>query len=195
MVDSAPGSRTGTVPDQTAPRLATLRLLAALACLLLGGCSLVLPGGLATVPTSRPPSAVPASPTAVTSHGPSGEFAPPPFLVRYDGTELQLYASTYCTQDAGRGVCADGFDHAPPSIGSVEELFVFVPMADFDSLDVSLSVPDGSGEAIFVLATALGGNWWQLRPHAPVGSYRMSIFASGDGSGDMVADVMWESAG
>lgn len=175
-------------------RALTLRLLiAALACVLLGGCTLILPG---RGPTPPAPSPVPASPTAVTSHGPPGEMgAPPPFLVRYGGTELRLHAYTYCTYDGTRGVCADGGDNAPPSIGPVEELFVFVPMAGFDALDVSLSVPDGSGEPIGVPAAALGGNWWQLRPHAPHGSYRMSIFASGTGTGggDMVADVLWES--
>lgn len=176
------------------PSAPLLRLVvAAVACVLLGGCALVVPA-TGTTPTVPAPSPVPASPTAVTSHGPRGETgAPPPFLVRYGGTELQLYAYTYCTHGAGTGVCADGFDEAPPSIGSVGELFVFVPVADFDALDVSLSVPAGSGEAIDVPVAALGGNWWQLRPHAPLGSYRMSIFASGDGSGDMVADVLWES--
>ena len=165
-----------------------------LACLLLGACTALPLPGPATVPAAPAPSPVPAAPTVLLEHSPGGGAAAQPlFVLRYENVELRLSAYTYCTHGPALSKCVDGFDDHPPSIGSVGELFVYVPTASLDHLDVGLSVPGGSGDATAVPVTALGSNWWRLRPHAAAGTYRLSIFASGDGAGDMAADVLWTS--
>ena len=37
----------------------------------------------------------------------------------------------------------------------------------------------------------LGGGWWVVEPSGPRATYRVSLFASGEGAGDMVADLLW----
>lgn len=156
-------------------------------CLLLTGCGSGVIGG--TVPAPEP---VPASPTATISHGNrNGPVAtPPPFLVRYGETQLELAPFTYCY----RSGCVDGFDDAPVSIGSPEEIFVLVQVEDFDELVVTQAAGDDvCARTIPAEVESLGGGWWRVRPRGPAADYRLSIFASGDGAGDMVADLRWRN--
>ena len=90
----------------------------------------------------EPPAAVP-QPTATISHGTrhgTQVEQPPPFIVRYGLIELALEPVTYCF----RSGCVDGIDEDPPRIGSPDELFVFVPISEFDELSVS-QVEGGDG--------------------------------------------------
>jgi len=142
------------------------------------------------------PAGVP-SPTATASHGAwPGEQdldQPPPFEVRTDDVVLSLYAHTFCH---GSG-CADGADEDPPSVGSPATLFVRVPVDAFTELSASLHADDDlcDGRAVEAAAAPLGGGWWAVTPRGPAGEYRLSLFAAGDGSGDMVGDVLWTTPG
>lgn len=164
------------------------RLLGIVGVLLLGlaGCG---QGGGPATPGAAPPTPVP-SPTVTITHGDRHGTVveqPPPFRVRYGDTELQLNPVTYCY----RSGCVDGFDQNPPSVGSPEELFVFVPI--FDELIVG-QIEGGdpcTGRSVDAEVTSLGDGWWSVRPHGPVGEYRVSLFARGGASGDMVADLLW----
>jgi hypothetical protein len=135
------------------------------------------------------PTGVPANPTVTITHGVrhSGDIEqPPPFRVRFGGTELHLNPHTYCY---GNG-CVDGFDNDPPSVGSPDELFVFVPVPAFDQLTVQQLAGGGPcGRAVDAEVTPLGGHWWRVRPRGPAAEYQVSLFASG--RGDMIASLRW----
>ncbi|MEU1971882.1 hypothetical protein ABZ477_09510 [Microbacterium sp. NPDC019599] len=149
---------------------------------------------LASIPsacaTPRGPGGSPGgapAPTETLVHG-SAEGGPPPFVVRYDQTELQLAATSWCY---GNG-CADGMDENPPSIGSPSEVLVFVPVTSFDELSVSQT----SGERwacdsrlLEAVVEDLGGGWWSIEPRGPADDYLIDLFASGDG--DMAASFRW----
>lgn len=142
-----------------------------------------------------PPSASLPSPTATATHGAwsdgGGMEQPPPFQVRYGADVLELYAYTFCYRNG----CVDGIDDDPPSVGSPNEIFVRVPVEAFDDLVVSQSA-DGDlcdGRRVEAEAEHLGDGWWRVSPRGPAGEYRVSLFARGDGAGDMVADVWWET--
>jgi hypothetical protein len=143
-------------------------------------------------PGPAPPSAVLPEPTVTITHGPRHDLSieqPPPFRVRYGHTELHLNPTTYCYT----GGCVDGVDDNPPSVGSPEELFVFVPVKQFDELIVSQV--EGSdrcaGRNVEAEVTPLGDGWWSVRPRGPAGNYGVSLFARG--GGDMVADLLWQT--
>ena len=113
--------------------------------------------------------------------------------MRYGGTQLELFAFTFCSVRATNGVCADGFDDNPPSIGSPAEIFVFVPVSGVNQLTVTQATPGRDCDTIEAEVDSLGGGWWVVRPVGPGGDYRVSLFASGEGAGDMVADVLWQT--
>lgn len=167
-------------------------LLVLAAAGLLTGCATVLPG--APLPGAPGPDL--PTPTATVNHGSSPGPQPWPgaFRVRFAETELTLSPFTYCYSGAdGGSICVDGFDSDPPSVGSPEELFVYVPVPGFDELTVSQSSGlDKCQTSINARTEALGGGWWVVRPRGLAGDYRVSIFASGNG-GDMVADLLWQT--
>lgn len=138
-----------------------------------------------------PPAAVPAATVTISGgprHGPEIE-QPPPFLVRYGGTELRLFPHTYCY---ARG-CADGFDDDPPSIGSPEEIYVFVPVAGFTNLVVDQVEGEYCvGRQVRAEAVPLGEGWWSVRPRGPAGDYAVTLFASGS-PGDMIGKLLWRT--
>lgn len=171
------------------PATPALLLAAPLLAGLLGGC--------ATATAGPPPAAVP-TPTATTTHGTwsdDGEGAgleqPDPFEVRYDDESLVLYAYTFCYDDG----CADGFDDNPPSIGSPEQIYVHVPVAGFTDLEVSQMTGshENPGRTVPADVEPLGDGWWQVTPGGPADTYLVTLFTSGDGAGDMVADLRWET--
>jgi hypothetical protein len=135
------------------------------------------------------------SPTATITHGEwAGEPSqPPPFIVRYDGVELRLFAFTYCYVNT----CADGLDDDPPSVGSPAELLVFVPVPEFTQLVVSQAAgSDGTGQQEPVQATGLGHGWWSVRPGDTAGDYLVDLFATSEGpGGDMAARLRWTVPG
>jgi hypothetical protein len=130
----------------------------------------------------------------------NGDQEPPPFRVRYGGTELVLDAATFCYTN----MCVDGWDNDPPSVGSPEEIFVFAPVRQFDQLTVGQTgesqageeatgpaeQSDCAGRRVEADVESLGDGWWRVRPRGPAGTYRFSIFAGG-GGGDMIGDVRW----
>jgi hypothetical protein len=151
--------------------------------------------GCAESTAGPPPASVP-SPTATATHGnkwpEGGEMEQPgPFEVRYDDEALVLYPYTFCYDNG----CADGFDDDPPSVGSPEQIYVDVPVAGFTELDVSQMTGDDDdpGETFEADVEPLGGGWWRVTPGGPADTYSVELFASGDGAGDMVADVRWET--
>lgn len=171
------------------------RLAGLAAALLLGltGCASRLDPA---APGADPPAPVPARPTVTVTHAiDNGGTQPPPFRVRYGDTELVLDASTYCYTTA----CVDGRDTDPPPVGSPEEIFVFVPVPQFDELIVDQSEetgaaspgePDCAGRQTNAVVEHLGDGWWRVRPRGPASVYRVSLFARG-GGGDMVGDLLW----
>jgi hypothetical protein len=166
-------------------RLLGRRLPGTAAALLLGltGCAAGQPTTAGTVPSPVPPS-----PTVTITHGERHSLIdqPPPFRIRYGGTELHLNPVTYCY----RSGCVDGRDPNPPDVGSPEELFVYVP--NFPEFRVE-QIGGGdycNGRRVPADVTQLGHGWWWVRPRGPAGEYVMSLSASG-GGGDMVADVRW----
>ena len=146
-------------------------------------------------PSLSPSVAVPTPMVTIRHRGSGGQWPwPGTFLLRYGHTQLELGPHTYCYQAVGKGACVDGFDGDPPSIGSPEELFVFVPVPDVDELVVSQSVGDaGCASSVAAAATSLGNGWWLVRPRGAAKEYRVSLLASGSGAGDMVADVIWQT--
>ncbi len=143
--------------------------------------------------TATAPSDVP-SPTAVATHGAwenamGGDMTQPRFLVRNGGTELELFAHTFCV----RGGCVDGFDDDPPSVGSPAELFVFVPFEEFDELIVTQRAGDDgcTARSFAAQATALGDGWWRVESIGPAAPYGVELFARGNGAGDMIANLRW----
>ena len=142
-------------------------------------------------PGASPPAAVPSVPTVTITHGPrhTDVEQPPPFRVRYGHTELQLNPTTYCYTNA----CVDGAGENLPSVGSPEELYVFVPVRQFDELIVH-QIEGGdpcTGRHVQAEATALGEGWWLVRPRGPAGSYQINLFARG--GGDMAANLLWQT--
>jgi hypothetical protein len=137
------------------------------------------------------PAGVLADPTETITHGVphnSSVEQPPPFRVRYGGTELHLLPFTYCYKSG----CVDGYDDDPPSIGSPAEIFVFVPVPGMDQLTVDQRGAGGdpcAGRTVAALVTSLGEGWYSVRPRGPADEYLVDIFASG--AGDMVASVRW----
>lgn len=157
----------------------------------------VLLAGCAESATGAPPASAP-SPTATTTHGnkwPEGDDMeqPPPFEVRYDDDALVLYPYTFCYKNG----CADGFDENPPSVGSAAQIYVHVPVADFSELTVSQITGDHEdpGRTVEAEVEPVGDSWWRVTPGGPADTYVVTLFASGDGAGDMVADVRWETPG
>jgi hypothetical protein len=151
----------------------------------LAGCTAVTDG-----PPSRPPA---PQPVTTITHGNTDNapsFRPPPFRVLYGSTELALAPFTYCSSNNGVGGCADGFDDDPPSVGSPAQLVVFVPVSELTELSVSQTMVT-SGCVVDAQAQHMGGGWWVVEPTGPAATYRVSLFASGNGAGDMVADVLW----
>ncbi|MCK9793097.1 hypothetical protein M1843_04970 [Isoptericola sp. 4D.3] len=151
---------------------------------LLAACA---PGG----PSGAPPTAVP-SPTTTATHGrwpADGQVEqPPPFELRHAGASLLLYPFTFCAESG----CADGFDDAPPSIGDADELFVHVPVAGYTELVVGEVEADEVRPAeVEVVVERLDDAWWRLRLAGPPGDHLLSLYAGGDGSGDMIAEVIW----
>ena len=142
-----------------------------------------------------PPDGVP-SPVTTTRHGAwdgdAGIDQPPPFEVRWDDRSLVLFAHTFCH----RSGCADGFDDDPPSAGSPGTLFVRVPVEGLTELTVSQHPAEDDpweGSAAEASVRPLGDGWWAVTPRGPAGEYRVSLFAVGDGAGDMIADLLWTS--
>ena len=119
-----------------------------------------------------------------------GLSQPGPFVVRYDRTELQLQPFTYCVSNG----CADGFDDDPPSVGSPDELLVFVPVREFDQLHVGQVERLGtraSDAAWRRKSLNSASGWWSVRPRGPAAEYVVDLFASGEGAGDMIASLRW----
>lgn len=152
-------------------------------------------------PGTDPPAPVPPNPTVTLTHTiDNSGVAPPPLRVRYGDTELLLDASTFCYS---RG-CVDGRDPDPPSVGSPEEIFVFVPVPRFTEFTVEQIAqpdatqpdatqpgePDCAARRTDAEVEHLGAGWWRVRPRGPAGPYRFSLFAAGTG-GDMVGELRW----
>jgi hypothetical protein len=112
--------------------------------------------------------------------------------VLFGSTRLELAPFTYCYHGANVGVCSDGFDTDPPSIGSPGQIVVFVPVSGMDQLSVTQSIGTGECGGLDASVRPLGGGWWSVQPSGPAASYRVSLFASGGGD-DMVADVLWRT--
>ncbi|WP_369374542.1 hypothetical protein AB1046_09195 [Promicromonospora sp. Populi] len=153
----------------------------------------------ATAPTTPPadtPRTIPtATPATTTTHGRwsdgSDQDSLSPFEVRYDDDALVLYPYSFCAES----VCADGFDDDPPSIGSPEQIYVRVPADRYSELTVmqlsgTADDPDGTVE-VEAVTEPLGDGWWLVTPSGPADSYRVTMFARGDG--DMLADLLWET--
>jgi len=177
------------LPTSRAARAAALA-----GCLLLVGCGPALTGG-PTGPASQGVPTVMATPEVTVTHGHTtngSDLRPPPFVVLFASTRLELEPFTYCYHSASRGVCADGFDNDPPSIGSPAQIVVFVPVSGMDQMSVTQTIGSGDCGSLQAGVRALGGGWWSVRPSGPSANYRVSLFASGGGD-DMVADVLWST--
>jgi hypothetical protein len=136
-----------------------------------------------------------ATPEVTITHGYTtngSDQRPPPFLVLFGSTRLELAPFTYCYHSASRGVCADGFDKDPPSIGSPLQIVVHVPVSGMDQLSVTQTIGKGDCGRLDASVRPLGGGWWSVQPSGPAANYRVSLFASGGGD-DMVADVLWST--
>lgn len=183
----------------TRPRLA---VPAALLIVLLAGCASSAAGSppasvsSATATTTETSMAAPTeTPTETSTHGKwsdgGDQGQPAPFEVRYGDDALVLYAHTFCAE----AVCADGFDDNPPSIGSPAQIYVRVPADRYSELTVSQVAgaaddPD-PGFEVEADTAPVGDGWWVVIPRGPADSYRVTLFARGEG--DMVADLLWET--
>ncbi len=158
-------------------------------------CGALVACGAGTPLPADPPLPVP-SPTATLDHGQVSPQGPPPFVVRYDSTELRIAAAAWCWSNG----CADGIDLDPPSIGSPDEVLVFIP--DFDRLQatqVSGERHTCESRTLEAATEDLGGGWWRVVPQGPADDYTVDLFASRGGelftppggTGDMFASLRW----
>lgn len=144
-------------------------------------------------PDAEVPAAVPTPAETIVHDGGSG--GPGSFHVRFDEKELLLAPTSWCWTNA----CADGHDPNPPSVGSPEALFVFVPITAFDSLYAGQRSGEDycTARATEAEVTDLGGGWWQVLPRGEARSWIIDLFATGSdpmgGSGDMAATLIWET--
>jgi hypothetical protein len=153
--------------------------------------SLVLLAGCGSRPMGEPPVSAP-SPTQVIEHSngySDGPQSPGSFVVRFGDTELHLDPTTYCYNNG----CVDGMDPDPPEIGAHDEILVFVPVREFTELSASQRSGDDycTARQLAAETTDLGEGWWRVTPQGPAGDYIVSLFAGGNGSGDMIADLRW----
>jgi hypothetical protein len=136
------------------------------------------------------PGSGPGSPTATTTAGPDntgGQVTPPPpFRLRHEHQELALQPYTWCY---GNG-CADGVAEDPPSIGSPDEIRVFVPVRGWDLVATFIAADEPCGREQTVEPTRDDG-WFVLRPVGHAGRYNVDLFAQGQG--DMVARFVWDT--
>jgi len=127
------------------------------------------------------------SPTATTTAGPDmTDVTPPPlFRLQYDDQQLALRPFAWCYENG----CADGMPDDPlPSIGSPTEVRVFVPVKGWDLAATFVNADEKCGREQTVEPTEDDG-WYVLRPAGRAGSYRVDLFARGQG--DMVARFQW----
>lgn len=166
------------------PRTYRLPGVVTLAAIVLAGC---------TQASVSVPSAVP-QPTATVTHGSTAQPAggPPPFVVRYEGTELIVPAVTFCWSGASTALCVDGADPDPASVGSSDEIFVLTPPG-IDELSVSLSFAgDPAGDRTATATESLRGGWWAVHLQGPPGDYVVELTARGGGN-DMISELRWVS--
>lgn len=170
----------------------------AAAALLLAACTTTPSAGSPAPEASSPvPAGVPTPTRTIEHQGVTPEDPyPGDFRVRYGQEELVIGPVTYCHKDGEEAVCVDGWDHDPPTVGSPEEIFVFVPVEGYTELTVSQMVDDVECVgAVDARAEPLGQGWWRVTPQGPASNYRVSVFASGAGGGDMIADILWQTPG
>ncbi len=164
------------------------RRLALAALIAMGG--MLAACASATREAPPPPGPLP-TPTETITHGSAAPSGPPPFIVRYGETELHLAAAGWCYANA----CADGIDLDPPSVGSPDDVLVFLPVSTIDRLSASQS----SGErwscesrTLPAQVEDLGDGWWAVHPQGPADDYAIDLFAQGSG-GDMFATLRWQT--
>lgn len=168
--------------------LAALLSLGVMLGVMLGACATATNPGEAPEPPGTHPT-----PTETIIHGDAGSSGPPPFVVRYGESELHLAAAAWCYANA----CADGIDLDPPSVGSPDDVLVFLPVSTIDRLSASQS----SGErwscgsrSLPAEVEELGDGWWAVHPQGPADDYAIDLFAQGSG-GDMFATIRWQTTG
>jgi hypothetical protein len=137
---------------------------------------------------AAPRSADPAPegvPTPVETIGSATvDAGPPPFLVRFDDTELRVAPTTWSLDgNADTGAVSDA-----PSVGDPDVLYVFVPVSGWSTVSaVQYTGSDAfscDGLAYDAAVEDLGGGWAAVRPTGPSGQYTLELFsASGPGSG------------
>ena len=141
---------------------------------------------LSPEPPLDPPRPAPTV-TLASGEDPGSDDQPGPFLVWVDESELQLYPYTYCVP----GVCADGHEPDPLSLGSPDEVFVRIPASGMDELHASLRNGERCASLFVPLEPEdLGEGWWRLTPAGPADDYTLHLFAQGR-SGDAAADARW----
>jgi hypothetical protein len=146
-----------------------------------------------TQPTVSTPPTLPM-PTATITYDPPvhvGVQTPPPLEVRYGSTALVLVPHTFCS-----GLCVAGFDPDPPSVGSPDEIFVHVPLAEPRTLRVDQTVAGASADCMRSIeadVATMGGGWMRVRPRGPAGDYLVSFYVSGAGVQGMVATIRWRT--
>lgn len=121
----------------------------------------------------------------VGSAGPDLPDGPPPFRLRFGDQELQLGAYAWCFTNA----CADGFPQDVPSVGSPEEIRVFVPVDGWDLEANFVAGGERCGRTQSVQPRKGGDGWFVLRPAGFAGRYDVDLFARG--TGDMIARFSW----
>lgn len=112
--------------------------------------------------------------------------SPPPFRVAYPGHELRLHPHTWCY----RAGCVDGVAPDPPSVGTAEELHVYVPLRGWHL--TATFTPEGArcGRLQSVEPARVEDGTFVLRPAGHADKYDVDLFAQGPG-GDMVARLRW----
>jgi hypothetical protein len=129
------------------------------------------------------------APAATRTAGPemTGMASPPPFRVRYDDQELVLAPFTFCFESG----CADGVPTDVVSVGSPDEVRVFVPVEGW-ILDATVTTGDSRCGRQQALRPERRDGWFTLRPVGLAGDKQVDLFAHGRG-GDMVARFAWRA--
>lgn len=163
-------------------------LLVGMTVVLLAGCGSDLATTGADDPLPAPAGGTTPATTVSAGQPATGLDSPPPFRIRYDDKELVLHPFTFCFDNG----CADGMPLDVPSVGSPDELRVFVPVEGW-ALDVAMTSGTGRcGRVQSARTTTTGDGWFVVRPVGAAGDKRVELFASGDG-GDMVAEITWRT--
>lgn len=174
--------------------VASVAVVAALAIPLLGGGPRGDDVGVTDVGTSETSGSTTPEPTTPTPSNqttepwdPHGD-RPPPVTVRYGTESLGLEAWSFCY---GNLCVAGGPPKQPPSVGSVDQVFIDFPLEDWSFQATFQPVGEKCGRMQTVELGETGQRSLVLEPVGYADTYDVTLF--GRGNGDLATTFRWST--